>query len=137
MKTNLMVLILSVFAGVLLIFSGTRGPIGLYEAVLQNLPLIIGDPMILSIAGFVALIFIILSSLGGITVILGGVLVYKNHVKTGKLAMSIGAGVGILWFILTVFTIIAARDWTLITAEHSPIGWSGLILSFIARTIAK
>jgi hypothetical protein len=136
-KRNLMVLILSVIAGVLLIISGTRGPFGIYEAVVQSLPLVTGDPLILSIAGYVALIFISLASLGGFTVILGGFLVYKNHVKAGKLAMSIGAGVGILSLILIAFTIAVSRDWSIITSEHSPVGWTGLILAFVARTIAK
>jgi len=132
-----LVLVLAAFAGVFLIVSGTNGPIGIYQAVLESLPSFIQDPLILSIANSIAFVFMTLSSLGGITVILGGCLVFINHVRTGKLAISIGTGVGILWLIFVAFTLIVSGDWSLVLSEHSPIGWVGIVLSFIAVTIAR
>ncbi len=136
-KRNLLVFVLAIVAGVFLIVSGTRGPVGIYETILKTLPMITADPLILSVAGTIALIFVTLSSLGGFTVILGGFLVYRNHVRTGKLLMSIGTGFGIFSFILLVITIVLSGDLSIVTSEYSPIGWVGIILSFVARTMAK
>ena len=136
-KTRLVVLALAIVAGVLLIVSGTRGPMGIYETILKTLPMITKDPLILSVGGTVALVFITLSSLGGFTVILGGFLVYRNHVGTGKWLMSIGAGFGRFSLILLVIAIVLSGDLSIVTSEYSPIGWVGIILSFVARTIAK
>lgn len=136
-KRNLLVFVLAIVAGVFLIVSGTRGPVGIYETIMKTLSMITSDPLILSVAGTIALVFVTLSSLGGFTVILGGFLAYRNHVRTGKLLMSIGAGFGIFSFILLLITIVLSGDLSIVTSEYSPIGWVGIILSFVARTIAK
>ncbi len=136
-KGKIIVFALSIVAGLLLIISGTRGPVGIYETVLKTLPSVTQDPWVLSVAGAIALVFITLSSLGGFTVILGGFIVFRNHVRTGKLMISIGAGFGIFSIILLVITIVLSRDLSVVTSEYSPIGWTGVILSFVARTMAK
>jgi len=136
-KRNLLVLVLSVFGGGLLIISGTSGPIGIYEAILQNLPLFIKDPLVLLMATVMALILVILSSLGGLTVIVGGYLIYKGHVTTGKLMIGLGAGVGIPWLLFILFMVMITQELTSIITQHSITGWMGIIVSFIARLIAK
>jgi hypothetical protein len=68
---------------------------------------------------------------------MGGFFVYRNHIRTGKLLMSIGAGFGLFSFILLVITIVLSGDLSIVTSEYSPIGWVGIILSYVARTIAK
>jgi len=136
-KRNLLVLVLSICGGGLLIVSGTRGPIGIYEAILQNLPLFIKDPLVLLMATVMALILVILSSLGGLTVIVGGYLIYKGHVTTGKLMIGLGAGVGIPWLLFILFTLMITQGLTSVITQHSITGWMGIIISFIARLIAK
>jgi hypothetical protein len=137
LRTNLLAFALSVLSGVLLIVSGTRGPIGIFLVILEQLPLFIKDALIQTIAAVVALFLIILSSLGGFTVILGGYLVYRNHGGTGKLLIGLGAGVGIPWLLFMLFTVAMTQQVTAVTAQHNILGWVGIILAFIARNIAR
>ena len=134
---NLIAATLSVVAGILLIVSGTRGPIGIYEFILQKLPLVIKSELLLSIAGTIALVLISISLLGGFVVIAGGYLIHKGHGATGKLAIGLGAGVGIPWLILILLTLVTAQATSSVLAQHSIIGWVGIITAFVARYIAK
>jgi hypothetical protein len=136
-KRNLVAATLSFLAGLVLIVSGTNGPIGIYLIILDKLPLFINDTLILSVTAFVALFLIVLSSLGGFTVIIGGYLVYKSHITTGKLLIGLGAGVGIPWLIFMLFTVMASQELSSVITQHSVTGWIGIIASFVARLIAK
>ena len=136
MKASLLSFILSIPGGILLIISGTSGPIGIFLTILEKLPQFINDPLILNITAIVTLFLIILSSLGGFTVILGGYLIYKNHKGTGKMLLGLGAGVGVPWLLFILFTIMVTQEVTSIIAQHSIVGWIGITLSFIARSIA-
>lgn len=128
---------LAIVAGILLIVSGTRGPSGLFEIILQKLSQFTNDATILFIASTIALILIILSSIGGFIVIAGGCLIFVNHIRTGKFAISMGAGVGIPWLIFIILTLIATQELQPIIAEHSIVGWIGIGLAFVARILAK
>jgi len=134
---NLIAVILAILAGILLIVSGTRGPVGIFEIVLQKLSQFTNDATILLIASTIALILIVLSSVGGFIVIIGGYLIFMNHIKTGKLAISMGAGIGIPWLIFIIATIIITGEPQVIITQHSILGWTGIILALIARIIAK
>jgi hypothetical protein len=127
---------LAVVAGVLLIVSGTRGPIGTYEFILEKLPLFINSELLLSIARTGVLILVSISLLGGFAVIVGGHLIFKGHKTTGKLAIGLGAGVGIPWLIFILLALVTAPDASLVLAQHSSIGWVGIIVAFAARFIA-
>ena len=137
LRINLLASLLSVLAGVLLIVSGTQGPIGIFLVILEQIPLFIKDALIQTIVAAIALFLIVLSSLGGFTVLLGGYLLYKNHVGTGKLLIGLGAGVGIPWLLFILFTVAMTQQITAVTAQHSILGWVGIILAFIARNIAR
>ena len=137
MKTSLLVFVLSVVGGILLIISGTQGPAAIFLLILEKLPLFIEDTLIQTIAAAIALFLIILSSLGGFTVMFGGYLVYKNHIGTGKLLVGLGAGVGIPWLLFILFTVAMTQQVTAVTAQHSILGWIGIILSFVSRSIAR
>jgi len=134
---NLIAAVLSVVAGILLIISGTRGPIGIYEFILQKLPLVIKNELLLSIAGTIALVLMSISLLGGFVVIAAGYLIYRGHGTIGKLAISLGSGAGIPWLILILLALVAARDTSSVLAQHSIIGWIGIITALAARFIAK
>ncbi len=129
--------LLSIPAGILLIVSGTQGPIGIYEFVLQQMPLLIKNELLLSIANATALILITISLAGGFAVLVGGCLIYRNHMTSGKLTIGLGAGVGIPWLVLLLLTIITTGEVSAILAQHSIVGWAGIILALIARTIPK
>ncbi len=129
--------LLAAFAGILLVFSGTRGPTGIYQFILQQLPNFITDQFLLSIANTAALIFITISLVGGFIVLLGGFLIYINHVTVGKIVIGLGAGAGIPWLIMMLATLATNGDISTILTQHSIIGWIGIILAFAARIVAK
>ena len=128
---------LSAVAGVLLLLSGIRGPVGTYELVREQLPLLIQNPPVLQVADTVALVLIAISLAGGLSVLAGAFLIYRSHVGTGKLLIGLGAGVGIPWLIMLAITLITAQQIAAVITQHSSIGWVGVILAFAARTIAK
>ena len=137
LKINSLAFVLSIVGGILLIVSGTRGPIGIFLIILEKLPQFIKDALILTITAGIVLSLIILSSLGGFTVIFGGYMVYKEHIGTGKLLIGLGAGVGIPWLLYILFATAVTQDATAVIAQHSIVGWAGILLSFIARSIAR
>jgi hypothetical protein len=82
---------------------------------------------------FVILIFI--ASLGGISVIIGGLLIGKNKVRTGKFIIALGAGLGLIGLIVSIIVGLTEGDLTLNTLIS--LGAIGLILSIVARMMAK
>lgn len=137
LKRNGVAVGLAIVAGLLLIVSGTRGPAGLLEVVLQRLSEFTNNQTILQIASAAALILIVLSSVGGFLVIVGGCMIFVNHIRTGKLAIGLGAGVGIPWLIFIIVTLIVTQELQPIIAQHSVVGWVGIGMSFAARILAK
>ena len=132
---NFLSFAISVPAGILLLLKGITGPSETYSWLLNYLSSgIIADKLIQSIITTTLLVLIFISSLGGIAVISGGFLVWKNHVSIGKLLISLGAGVGFLWVIFLVFALVSTGD---VFSQYSVIGWTGLILAFAARLLAK
>jgi len=128
---------LSTVAGILLLVSGTPGPIGFYQFILEELPAFISSEPLLSIARTAILVLIGLSLLGGLVVILGGYLIFKGHGTAGKLAIGLGAGVGIPWLIFMLFAFATTQDASSFLAQHSVVGWIGIVIAFAARVAAK
>jgi len=131
---NILSFALSVPAGILLLFKGITGPTEAYSWLLSYLSSgIITDELILTVATTALLVLIFISSLGGIAVIAGGVLVWKDHVSTGKLLISLGAGVGFIWVIFLLFTLASTGD---VFSQYSVMGLTGLVLAFLALLVA-
>jgi hypothetical protein len=129
--------VIAAVAGVLLLVSGIRGPTGTYELMREQLPLFIQNQQILQVVDTVALILIVISLAGGVSVLAGAFLIYKDHVSTGKLLIGLGAGVGIPWLIMLAIGLITTGQVAAVIAQHSSIGWIGVIMAFAARIIAK
>jgi hypothetical protein len=132
---NFLSFAISVPAGILLLIKGISGPTETYAWLLNYLSSgVITDELIQSIITTTLLILIFISSLGGLAVLAGGFLVWKSHITIGKLLISLGAGVGFLWVIFLIFALVSTGD---LLSQYSVIGWTGLILAFIARLLAK
>jgi uncharacterized Tic20 family protein len=69
-------------AGILLLLSGIRGPTGTYQLLKQELPKVTQNQQVLQIANIIATIFIAIALAGGVSVLAGAILIYKNHVRT-------------------------------------------------------
>lgn len=76
-----------------------------------------------------------LISLGGLTVISGGVLIFTGHLTTGRLLIMLGGGAGFLGLLVS-FGYAAFTTGVSGALSHS-VYWIGLVLSVLGRRIAK
>jgi hypothetical protein len=122
---------IAIIAGILLLISGVSG-LATWETIKDFVTTNIIDNTFVQII-FTILIFI--ASLGGISVIAGGLLIDKNKIGTGKLLISLGAGLGLIGLIFSI--IVAYTEGNLTLGSFFSIGVIGLILSIVARAVAK
>lgn len=128
---NRTAMIIAIAAGILLFVAGVSG-VAAWETIKTFVTAYIIDNIAVQIV-FVILIFI--ASLGGISVIIGGLLIGKNKVRTGKFTISLGAGIGLIGLIVSIVMAVVANS--LIIGEFMSVGGIGLILSIVARVVAK
>ncbi len=87
------------------------------------------------------LVILFLASLGGITVILGGILINKERLTLGKFLIAIGAGVGLISVIILFVTLGMSEgfvDGTEIFFENFlPLQWLAIIFAIFARRYTK
>lgn len=134
-------LVLATVAGILLILSNAAGATRLWDTAIKFVSYHLQGYWYFS--GILLIVLFVLSflaSLGGITVIGGGFSIYKNHVRTGKFLIGIGAGVGTIGLLITMIHS-ALQGWTALLSlfffiTHT-IGGIGIVVSFLARMIAK
>jgi hypothetical protein len=128
---NSTAMIIAIIAGILLIISGISG-MATWETIKDYVTTHVMDNEIVQIV-FAILIFI--ASLGGLSVIAGGVLIGKNKIGLGKLLITLGAGLGLIGLIFSI--IVAFTEDSLTLGSFFSIGALGLILSIVSRMLAK
>jgi len=128
---NSQAMIIAIIAGILLLIAGVSG-LATWQTIKEFVTSNITDNAVVQIV-FAALIF--LASLGGITVITGGILIGKEKIRTGKFLISLGAGLGLIGLIISV--IVAYMQSNLTIGSFFSIGAIGLILSIVARLMVK
>jgi hypothetical protein len=128
---NSSAMIIAFLAGILLLISGISG-LATWETIKNFVTQNIIDNTIIQLI-FAILIFI--ASLGGLSVIAGGIFIGKNKIRTGKLLILLGAGMGLVGLIFTVA--VAYVEGNLTLGSFFSIGTIGLVLSIIARLIVK
>ena len=122
---------IAIVAGILLLIAGVSG-VATWETIKSFVTTHIMDNSIIQIV-FVVLIFI--ASLGGIAVIMGGVLIGKDKIGTGKFLISLGTGFGLIGLIFSI--VVAYMEDNLTISSFLTIGAIGLILSIFARLVVK
>lgn len=132
------VFLLSIVSGILLVIAGIHGSIGAYGTILSMLALFFQDARVLSFLEILVLILVFVASLGGFSVMFGGYLIYKSQVRLGKLIIALGAGVGIPGLLLVLINVLLVKqEFSAVIAQYGIMGWTGIILSLIARIDAK
>ncbi|MFW6047846.1 MAG: hypothetical protein ACOC87_00925 [Candidatus Natronoplasma sp.] len=126
-KTNRTAGIIAVLGGVLMIIAGVTG-----ASTWAELGEIAIDITGIQSLGMVFQVLVLIGSLGGLVVILGGLILQKS-VTSGKILIAIGAGFGIIGLI--IFLIVTFMGDNPVTTFISAIGlgFIGLILSIVAR----
>jgi hypothetical protein len=131
MAKNSKAMAVAIVGGILLLIAGVNG-IAAWQDIQTFVTENIADNFIIQMV-FVVLIFI--ASLGGISVIAGGLLIGKDKVGTGKFLISLGAGLGLIGLIISIY--IGYTEGSLTIGSFFSIGAIGLILSIVARLMAK
>jgi hypothetical protein len=129
--------LLCIVGGVLLVVAGTVGMKPLLEQILKYVqPAVNASPILGTI--FSVLIFI--AALGGISVIIGGLLIFYVP-KIGKLLVMLGAGLGLFGFLVPMslawYQGIPLND---LFKGYVSSTWGyllGIVLTIIGRLIAK
>ena len=98
MVKNSTAMAVAIVAGILLLIAGVSG-LATWEEIKSFVTNNIVDNVVVQII-FAILIFI--ASLGGISVIIGGILIGKNKIGTGKLLIVLGAGLGLIGLLITI-----------------------------------
>ena len=126
-------MIIAIIAGIFLLITGVSG-LATWQTIKEfvTLQLNLADNLIVQII-FSILIFI--ASLGGLSVILGGLLIGKAKIGLGKFLITLGAGLGIIGLIFSL--IVAYMQNSLTIGTFLSLGTIGLILSIVARMIVK
>ena len=129
--SNKKAMIIAIIAGILLLMSGVSG-FATWETIKAFVTQNIVDNFIVQII-FTILIFI--ASLGGLAVIIGGFLISKEKIRSGKLFITLGAGLGLIGLIFSI--VVAYMEHSLTLGSFLSLGTIGLILSIVARMIVK
>ncbi len=103
MRRNEEAALLAAVAAVLLIVSGYTGarPVNRFFSLLEDL---LGSRPFLIVLAYIV---VGIASLGGFAVLLGGFLIWKDRVRTGRLLILIGSGAG--FFTLLLFVLVNLR----------------------------
>ncbi len=95
-------ILLSIFGGILMIIGATTGNLIFYILSSDLATGIIENEVFSGLMFGILVFFSFIAESGGISVILGALLIIGNHYKLGKLVSTIGTGIGIIGFIILV-----------------------------------
>ena len=130
-KSNKTAKWLAIIAGMLLLLAGITG--ASYIITLGNfiVDYISGNYVVIIILN----ILLLIASLGGIAVIIGGMLIGKGRIWLGKMLIQLGSGAGILSLLFHLALAIYTKSLSM--ASFLSIGTIGIMLSVIAPFYAK
>ena len=124
-------MVVAIIAGVLLLIAGLSGAAA-WESIKTFVSNNVADNSAIQMV-FAILIFI--ASFGGLVIILGGLLIWKNKVGVGKFLIALGAGFGLIGLIISIVVAVIEIDYLI--GGFLTIGGIGLLLSIVARAAAK
>jgi hypothetical protein len=135
-------ILLCIVGGILMILSSLVGSISFFETLFSLIKAEVGEDVakvisvIIQILGYIAMG-------GGISVIIGALLVALDHYRLGKFIISLGAGLGLIGLIIAFITgliqgtIVEDVEGMVSEITHGSYGFIGIILTIIARLKLK
>ena len=122
---------LAFVSGIILLVAGVTGAAS-WSAIEAFVTENISENMAIQ---YTFVIFILVASFGGILVMLGGILFFEEKVRTAKLLIMLGVGMGLIGVIITLIVAISRTELASLTAVG--LGFVGIVLSVIARLKAE
>jgi hypothetical protein len=123
--------LLAVVSGILLILSGYTGARSV-NGFFEFLEEVLGPRPFLLVLAYV---FVGIASLGGLTVLIGGYLIWRDRVRLGRILILIGSGAG--FFTLLVFLLVNTRREAFSFLASVLPAILGVFLGILARVRAK
>ncbi len=133
--------LLCVAGGVMLIISGATGNIGFFDLIAEVVASIPELVPFLDALEIIRTVLGTLASFGGNTVLVGGFFLTIDRVRTGKILVGLGAGMGIFGLLINIGQIAytvsfgASINWLISTAMT--MNGAGVLLTILARMMAK
>ena len=122
---------LAIISGIMLLVLSINGATA-WEAIKDYVTENVADNEYVQLT-FQILIFI--AALGGLAVIIGGLLISKNAVGTGKFLIGLGAGLGLLGLLISVAVSYHSGEFSVWAFTSA--GAVGVLLAVAAQVIAK
>ncbi|MFX0083523.1 MAG: hypothetical protein ACFE94_17385 [Candidatus Hodarchaeota archaeon] len=135
-------ILLCIIGGILMIISSVVGSITFFETLFSLIEADVGE----DVAKIVSLVIQILAYVamgGGISVIIGALIVAMDHYRLGKFIIGIGAGMGLLSLIIAFITgifegsIVEDLEGIVLGIVNGSYGFLGILLTIIARLKLK
>ena len=135
-------ILLCIIGGILMIISSVIGSVAFFETLFSYIEADVGE----DVAKIVSLVIQILAYIalgGGISVIIGSIIVAMDHYRLGKFIIGIGAGMGLISLLIFLITgivegsILEELDQIVLETIHGSYGFLGVILTIIARMKLK
>ncbi|MCP4760694.1 MAG: hypothetical protein GY870_02860 [archaeon] len=132
-------LILGISGGAFLLIAGVIGSTGWMGTTLEILQSYISNPDILTAIENILDLLNYIASMGGISVIIGAILLSLDKQRFGKLVIGLGTGTSLISFIIlnvTLFIQGALTTEFMLILIQTP-GWAGVALSIVSIRAAK
>lgn len=135
-------ILLCIIGGILMIVGSVVGSITFFETLFDLIEADVGEDvakivsLVIQILGYIAMA-------GGISVIVGSLIVAMDHYRLGKFIIGIGAGMGLISLLIFLITgivegsILEEMDQIVTETIHGSYGFLGVILTIIARMKLK
>jgi hypothetical protein len=126
-------------AGILMMIGNVVGSSGIFGTAL-NIAIPYTSGYITGFLTFILRILDYIASLGGFAVIIGAYLFFKKRKSLGKFVIRLGAGMGLIGFILLLGTLFmeglgSVIDFIILISQS--LGWIGIILAITSTIIAR
>ncbi|MFW9943059.1 MAG: hypothetical protein ACFFFT_18625 [Candidatus Thorarchaeota archaeon] len=135
-------IILCIIGGILMIISSAVGSVAFFETLFDLIEEDVGE----DVAKIVALVIQILAYIamaGGISVIVGSLIVAMNHYRLGKFIIGLGAGMGLISLIIFLVSgifegsILDDLEGIVLGIVNGSYGFLGILLTIFARMKMK
>ncbi|MFX1324457.1 MAG: hypothetical protein ACFE8N_05840 [Promethearchaeota archaeon] len=136
-------ILLCVIGGTLMILGSTVGNINFFETVYGVLEGVLTSQLWLDIIRYGLNIMAFIAAGGGITVIVGAMIVGLGNYRIGKFIIGLGAGLGLIGFIIFITgsiingSIINDLNAIILEIVNGGYGFLGVLLTIVARTFMK
>jgi len=130
---------LAIIGGALLLTGGVVGSVGLYGFLLGLLAELVPAPYD-AIFYWILLVLSFFASLGGASAVLGGILIGRERLTTGKLLVRLGCGTGLLGFLIQLVSrAIRGLDFFLafLAGLTGSMGGIGILLCLSSMLLAR